>query len=211
MRIVVATRNPGKVREFVEILAAFPDLELVGLSETGLPESAEEDAVEAFETFEENALAKARYYAAQLGMSVLADDSGLCVDALGGAPGVRSRRFAPGVTERGYAQDLANNEYLLELLRGVSGGDRGAAYRCAVAYADPSGSAFVVTGDCRGRILEAPRGDGGFGYDPLFMPLGEECSFGELLPEQKHRISHRGRASRAAAERLSAPHDARLR
>jgi XTP/dITP diphosphohydrolase len=204
VKIVVATRNPGKVREFGEILAAFPDLELVGLSEAGLQESAEEDAVEAFETFEANALAKARYYVARLGMPVLADDSGLCVDALGGAPGVRSRRFSPGLTERGDAQDRANNDYLLELLRGVPGGDRGAAYRCAVAYADASGEAFVVMGECRGRILDAPRGGGGFGYDPLFMPEGEECSFGELSPEQKHRISHRGRALRAAAERISA-------
>jgi len=203
VKLVVATRNPGKVREIRQILAESPELELIGLLETALPESPDEDAVEAFETFEENALAKARYYAERLGLPVIADDSGICVDALDGAPGVHSRRFA-GHPERGQTQDEANNRRLLELLDSVPEDRRGASYRCAVAYADPEGQEFVVTGSCTGRILAEPRGEGGFGYDPLFYLEGEECTFGELPASRKHAVSHRGQAVRAAADRIRA-------
>jgi XTP/dITP diphosphohydrolase len=201
MKLVVATRNPGKVREIGEILAGYPELEVTGLAEMGLPESPEEDALEAYQTFEENALAKARYYAALLGLPVLADDSGICVDALGGAPGVHSRRFAAAHLDRGESQDQANNAHLLRLLEGLPAHQRGAEYRCAAAFAGP-GEEFVVTGACRGRILTEPRGQGGFGYDPLFFMDAEGCTFGELPAERKHRVSHRGIAVRAAAERL---------
>ena len=112
-RLVVATRNPGKVREIHEMLADLGGYEVVGLADLGIPESPDEDAVEAFETFEENALAKARYFAAKTGALALADDSGICVDALGGAPGVRSRRFAAADEARGERQDEANNRHLL--------------------------------------------------------------------------------------------------
>jgi XTP/dITP diphosphohydrolase len=201
VRLVVATRNPGKVRELGEILAAYPDLELIGLAETGLPESPAEDAVEAFDTFEANALAKARYYVERLRLPVIADDSGICVDALGGAPGVHSRRFA-GHPERGQSQDDANNRLILSRLEGLPAEQRGARYVCAVAYGAPGGAELVVTGSCAGRILEAPRGSGGFGYDPLFYMDEEGCTFGELPAGRKHQVSHRGKAVRAAIDRI---------
>ncbi|MBV9109754.1 MAG: non-canonical purine NTP pyrophosphatase, partial [Gemmatimonadetes bacterium] len=109
MRLLVATRNEGKVREIREILGDYPELEIVGLGDLGIEETPEEDDLEVFETFEENALAKARYFAAKAGERTLADDSGICVDALGGAPGVRSRRFAGEEEARGLRQDEANN------------------------------------------------------------------------------------------------------
>jgi XTP/dITP diphosphohydrolase len=135
MRLVVATRNAGKVRELHRLLASVPGLEVVGLAELGIPESADEDALEVFDTFEENALAKARYFALLTGAAALADDSGICVDALDGAPGVRSRRFAPVDDVRGERQDEANNRHLLERLADVDDPRRTARYVCAAAVA----------------------------------------------------------------------------
>lgn len=201
MRLLVATRNPGKVRELRDILAGYPQLELAGLEDLGLPESPEEDAVEAFETFEENALAKARYYAAITGTLTLADDSGICVDALGGAPGVRSRRFAGEVETRGTSQDEANNRHLLRLLADVPPEARTARYVCAAALAG-EGWDEVFVGTCDGVVLNGPRGTGGFGYDPLFWMPEEGMTFGELPAARKSEVSHRGRAVRAAAAAL---------
>jgi XTP/dITP diphosphohydrolase len=195
-RLVVATRNPGKVREIGEILGDAPGWEVVGLDDLGIPESPEEDDVEAFETFEENALAKAHYYAGRTGELCLADDSGLCVDALDGRPGVRSRRFAAVDVARGERQDQANNRHLLELLNEVPDERRGAHYVCAAAAAWPDGRQLVRRGTCDGVILREARGTGGFGYDPLFYVEGEGRTFGELPPERKHALSHRGRAVR---------------
>ena len=201
MRLLVATRNPGKVRELRVILAGFPQLVLVGLEDLDVPESPDEDAVEAFETFEENALAKARYYAAITGMLTLADDSGICVDALGGAPGVRSRRFAGEVEARGTSQDEANNRHLLRLLADVPREARTARYVCAAALAG-EGWDDVFVGTCDGVVLDGPRGTGGFGYDPLFWIPEEGMTFGELPAARKSEVSHRGRAVRAAAAAL---------
>ena len=201
-RLLVATRNPGKVREIREILADYPELDIVGLDTLAIPETAEEDALEVFDTFEENALAKARYFARLTGERTLADDSGICVDALGGAPGVRSRRFAPGPDLRGAAQDGANNTYLLQQLAGMPESGRGAQYVCAAALAGPGEAVFL--GTCEGVVLEEPRGAGGFGYDPLFYIPSERCTFGELDPARKNEISHRGRAVRQAAAALGA-------
>lgn len=201
MRLLVATRNPGKVRELRDILAGYPQLELAGLEDLGLPESPEEDAVEAFETFEENALAKARYYAAITGTLTLADDSGICVDALGGAPGVRSRRFAGEVETRGTSQDEANNRHLLRLLADVPPEARTARYVCAAALAG-EGWDEVFVGTCDGVVLNGPRGTGGFGYDPLFWMPEEGMTFGELPAARKSEVSHRGWAVRAAAAAL---------
>ncbi|HEY0015308.1 MAG TPA: RdgB/HAM1 family non-canonical purine NTP pyrophosphatase [Longimicrobium sp.] len=203
-RLVVATRNPGKVREIREILADAPNWEVVGLDDLGIPESPEEDDVEAYETFEENALAKARWFAAKTGALALADDSGLCVDALDGRPGVRSRRFAPVDEARGERQDEANNRHLLALLAGVPDERRTARYVCAAAAAWPDGRELVRTGTCEGVILPAPRGTGGFGYDPLFYIEDEGQTFGELPAERKNARSHRGRAVRALVQALSA-------
>lgn len=203
VRLVVATRNPGKVREIGRILAGRPSIEVVGLGELGIAESPEEDELEVFDTFAENALAKARHFASLTGELTLADDSGICVDALGGAPGVRSRRFAPVEDVRGEGQDTANNRHLLALLANHGEGERGAAYTCAVALAWPDGRDAVFHGRCDGVILHEPRGGGGFGYDPLFYLPGEGATFGELPPQRKDAISHRGRAVRLAAESLA--------
>ncbi|HLL83666.1 MAG TPA: non-canonical purine NTP pyrophosphatase, partial [Longimicrobium sp.] len=165
--LVVATRNPGKVREIQEILAAFPQLEIVSLDALGFEETPEEDALEVFDTFEENALAKARHFARLTGHLTLAEDSGICVDALGGAPGVRSRRFAPGAELRGAGQDEANNNHLLQQLAGMPESGRSARYVCAAALAGEDREEVFV-GECEGIVLQEPRGTGGFGYDPLF-------------------------------------------
>lgn len=201
-RVAVATRNAGKVREIAEILSAYPSLQFVGLDALGIGETPDEEAVEAFETFEENALAKARHFAARTGLPTLADDSGICIDALGGAPGVRSRRFAGADEARGVGQDRANNDRVLALLADVPDEARTARYVCAAAVAWPDGREAVFTGTCEGVLLRAPRGEGGFGYDPLFFLPGEGMTFGELPPARKNALSHRGKAVRAAAERL---------
>jgi XTP/dITP diphosphohydrolase len=202
-RLVVATRNPGKVREIHEMLAGLGGYEVVGLAELGIPQSPEEDAVEAFDTFEENALAKARYFARMTGALALADDSGICVDALGGAPGVRSRRFAAADEARGERQDEANNRHLLALLADVPDAARMARYVCAAALAWPDGRELVRTGTCEGQILHGPRGTGGFGYDPLFYLEGEGMTFGELPAARKNVLSHRGLAVRAVVAALA--------
>jgi XTP/dITP diphosphohydrolase len=202
--LVIATRNPGKVREIREILAGFPELEIVSLEALGIEETPEEDALEVFDTFQENALAKARHFARLTAHLTLAEDSGICVDALGGAPGVRSRRFAPGPDQRGAAQDQANNDHLLQQLAGMPESGRGARYVCAAALVGGEGEEAVFLGTCTGVVLEEPRGTGGFGYDPLFYIPSERCTFGELAPERKNEISHRGRAVRQAAEALRA-------
>jgi len=203
-RLLVATRNPGKVREIREILAGHPEFEVVGLAELGVEETAEEDALEVFETFEENALAKARYFAAKAGELTLADDSGLCVDALGGAPGVRSRRFAGEAEARGLRQDEANNALLLRRLEGVPPAERTARYVAAVALAHPSGREEVFIGGCGGVVADGPRGTGGFGYDPLIYIPGEGATMAELTRERKNEISHRGKGVRAAIAALLA-------
>ncbi len=202
-RLVVATRNAGKVREIHEMLAGLGGYEVVGPAELGIPESPEEDAVEAFDTFEENALAKARYFSRMTGALCLADDSGICVDALGGAPGVRSRRFAAPDAARGEGQDQANNRHLLALLADVPDERRTARYVCAAALAWPDGRELVRTGTCGGLLLRAPRGTGGFGYDPLFYLEEEGMTFGELPAARKNALSHRGRAVRAAVDALA--------
>lgn len=194
-RLLVATRNAGKVREIGALLEG-SGREAVGLAELGIPESPEEEAVEAFETFRENALAKARHFAALTGLPALADDSGLVVDALGGAPGVRSRRFAAPDAARGEGQDEANNRRLLELLAETPDVARTARFVCAAAYVDPADGETVRTGELEGRIARAPRGTGGFGYDPVFL-LADGRTLAELPPAEKNRQSHRGRAVRA--------------
>ncbi len=201
-RLVVATRSADKLREIRQVLAAWPSIDVLGLDEAGVGETAEEEGIEAFDTFEENALAKARWFAARAGGLVLADDSGLAVDALGGAPGVRSRRFAPGPPLRGRAQDDANNRHLLDRLSGVQEEERTARYVCVAALAGPGVGERTFRGECQGVILDTPRGEGGFGYDPLFFLPAEGRTFGELDPARKNALSHRGRAMRAAGARL---------
>ena len=188
MILVVATRNPGKLAELRALLAA-PGLEL--RSADAFPDIP--DVVEDGATFRENAAKKARAFARGTGHWALADDSGLEVDALGGAPGVWSARYAGEPSD-----PAANNRKLLAALAGRT--DRAARFRCVIALADPGGGVRTVEGCCEGRIAEAPAGRGGFGYDPLFIPAGHARTFAQMPPEQKHAISHRGRALVAARQ-----------
>lgn len=182
--ILVASGNKGKLREFAGILREVVEVVLSPADFPDLPE-IEEDG----ETFEANALKKARSAAVFTGRPVLADDSGLCVDFLQGRPGVRSARFAG--TE---ATDADNNALLLRELQGVPASGRGAAFHCVIALCHPDGSCQTFDGKLPGEILEAPRGEGGFGYDPLFLVPEYGQTLSELPLEVKNAISHRGRA-----------------
>lgn len=186
-RVVLATRNEGKVRELARILAPY-GLELEGASYDPGPETGR--------TFADNALAKAREGVAHTGLPSVADDSGLAVDALNGMPGILSARWAGR-----HGDDLANLELVLGQLADVE--DRAAAFVCAAAYALPDGRSEVVLGELRGTLLRAPRGTGGFGYDPIFVPDGLAVTSAELSPEDKDAISHRGQAFRALAPLLA--------
>ena len=189
-RLVVATRNAHKLHELEEILTG---MELVPLpDEVDLPP---EDA----ETFSGNALGKARAAHEATGLATIADDSGISAAALGGAPGVHSARFAgPGAT------DEENLELLLRSLDGEE--DRSVAYVCALAYVDERGGELVVEGRCEGELAREPRGSGGFGYDPAFVPAdtgpGDPRTMAELEPGEKNALSHRGRAARGLERRL---------
>ena len=205
MKLLVATRSTHKVEEIREILRDVPGLELLDPDEAGIAESADEEGLEPFETFEENALSKARWFHRRSGLATVADDSGLEVDALAGQPGVRSRRFAPlpeGAPR--IVQDHANNRHLLELLEGVDPAGRTARYVCVAAFVDGDGREHSFRGTAEGVILNHPRGTGGFGYDPLFLVPQLGSTFGEAPSETKHALSHRGKAFRALAARLRA-------
>jgi XTP/dITP diphosphohydrolase len=197
--LLLATRSAGKIRELRPLLAA-RGLEVLSLDDAGIPESEAEDALEAHATFEENALAKARYFARLSGRPALADDSGLAVDALGGRPGVLSKRWSGRVDLSGQALDDENNRLLLEALRGAS--DRRAHYVCAAAFVD-SARELVCRGAVQGRILDAPSGSGGFGYDPFFFADELGRTFGDATREEKATVSHRARAFAALLERLA--------
>lgn len=185
-RIVLATRNRHKLIELRRLLDAV-GVELVGLDEAA-PGSPE--LVEDAETFAGNARSKARQAAAVTGLTALADDSGLEVDALGGAPGVRSARFAGG-----HGDAKANTALLLERLRGVPDAARTARFRCVIALFDPAtGEERLFEGACEGRIAHAERGHGGFGYDPVFFLPDRGLTVAELEDREKDAISHRGRA-----------------
>lgn len=193
MKLLIATRNAHKLDEIRAILSR-PGLTLVGVAEHGRPLP---EVVEDADTFTGNALKKARTLCAASGLWTLADDSGLEVDAIDGAPGVYSARYAGEG-----AGDAANNARLLRELDDVE--DRRARFRCVLALAAPDGRDWTVEGCCEGRIARAPSGTGGFGYDPLFHPDGGTCSFAELTPAEKNRISHRARALAAAAREWQA-------
>lgn len=192
-RVVLATRNGGKVAELRRILAG--SVELLGLDE----EPAYEPGPETGATFEANALAKAREAVRHTGLPAVADDSGLEVDALRGMPGVLSARWAGR-----HGEDRANLELLLAQLVDVPDERRGGGFVCAAAYALPDGREHVVRGELRGRIARAPRGTGGFGYDPVLVPDGLDLTTAELAPWHKDEISHRGMAFRLLAPHLLA-------
>ena len=178
-------------------------LEVVFPDDVGLHQARAEDLLELGDSFEINARRKAEHFAGLSGLPTMADDSGLEVLSLGGAPGVRSRRWA-GATGTPAEVDAANNAELVRRLAGATGPRRGARYRCVLVYfAHPGGVPVTVEGSCGGRILEAPRGDGGFGYDPYFFSEELGKTFGEATPEEKDRVSHRGKALRALVEQLA--------
>jgi XTP/dITP diphosphohydrolase len=173
--------------------------DVIDATAAGIAESSEEDALEVADTFEENALAKARYFRRVSGRDAVADDSGIEVRALGGAPGVVSKRWSQRPDLSGQALDDANNALLLEKLAGAA--DRAARYVCAAAYCGVDGE-FVVRGEVEGAITERPRGAGGFGYDPYFESLELGRTFGEVSMDEKARVSHRARAFAKLLSRL---------
>jgi XTP/dITP diphosphohydrolase len=203
-QLLVATRARHKMRELQELLD-LPGVTLLTPDEVGIDGEPVEDG----DSFADNALIKARYYAERSGLPTLADDSGLEVDALGGRPGVYTRRYAgPDAT------DAQNNARLLEELDGVPAEQRGARYHCVLAFLDPAAPgapAVLRHGTLEGRIATHARGDGGFGYDPIFEPASEAAggrTVGQMSAAEKHALSHRGQAARAMAEYLRSSHRA---
>ena len=185
-KLVLATGNEGKVLEFQQTLAA-TSLTFLSASEAGVTAFPEETG----SSYEENALGKAGYVALKTRLPSLGDDSGLEVDALGGAPGLYSARFGGKVSS---GERIA---YLLARLRRVPPEERGARFVCVLVLATPNGGMWTFRGECRGRLLEGPRGESGFGYDPVFYSPDLSKTFAEATPEEKRRVSHRGRALEA--------------
>jgi XTP/dITP diphosphohydrolase len=192
-RLALATTNVHKLREIRTICADWP-VRWVTVEDHPGPWP---DIDEPHETYLENALAKARSVASALGLPAMADDSGLEVDALGGAPGVRSARYAGEE-----ATDASNLHKLLGRLEGAPDVGRAARFRCVAVVAWPDGRELWAEGVCEGTLAREPRGAGGFGYDPVFLPVGSTRTMAELDPDEKHRISHRGRAFRALGDLL---------
>ncbi len=197
MELLLATRSAHKVQEIRTILSGIPRLTVLDLDDIGLEWRDEEEALEPFDTFEENARSKAEYFHTRTGLPTVADDSGLEVDALGGAPGVRSKRFAPVEGLTGHKLDQANNNYLVERLGALELEKRTGQYVCVAALLGFASQMIVTRGEARGLILTEPRGDGGFGYDPYFFEPDLDMTFAELHPDQKNELSHRGKAFRA--------------
>lgn len=193
MRLLIATHNRGKLLEYRELLAGLP-LELVTLDDVGLRDDVEENGA----TFAENARLKAVTYAHKSNLLTLADDSGLEVDALGGEPGIRSKRYAG--ENKSDAERIA---FLLNKLREVPREKRSARFRCAIAVASPEGRVWESQGTCEGEIIFAPRGTHGFGYDPVFYFPERGVTMAELPTAAKNKISHRARAAQGAREILS--------
>ena len=190
-KLILATRNPGKLAELRRILAAAGvSAAVTDLDDApGMPEVAETGR-----SFTDNALLKARAVAAFTGLPAVADDSGLCVDALNGMPGVLSARWSGS-----HGDDEANLQLLLAQLADVPAGERGAQFVCVAALVLPSGVEHLTEGTVRGQLTRSPRGSNGFGYDPIFVPDGFELTTAQMSGEEKDKISHRGKALRALA------------
>ena len=184
-KVILASRNKGKIKEIGDILGRY-DMIVVSRDDAGLPI---DEVEETGETFEENSYIKAKAILDVAGVPTVADDSGLMVDALGGAPGVYSARYAG---ENCTYED--NNRKLLDALADVPDEKRSARFVSVITMLWPDGRKIVARGECEGRILTETRGEGGFGYDPLFVPEGYDISFGEMSPEEKNKISHRAKA-----------------
>jgi XTP/dITP diphosphohydrolase len=204
-RWIIATRSPGKLRELSPMLAS-RGIIAIGLDDAGVPHATDEEMLEAFDTFEANALAKARHFAAITGVPCLADDSGLCIDALDGRPGVRSRRFAADLGRaagRPDDEDAENNDALLDACWNSGWAPPWAAhYACAAAFVH-RGQEHVVLGRTDGSILPERDGTGGFGYDPFFLSADLGMTFARASRDAKATVSHRGRAFSALLEMLT--------
>lgn len=206
VKLLVATRSPGKQREARRLLGA-AGIEAIFPDEAGIVETPAESGLELGDTFAANARAKAEYFARRSGLPTVADDSGLEVFALGGAPGVRSKRFAAAAAEglTGVRLDEANNAELLRRLMGAPAAQRRARFRCVLAYySSPHAAPELIEGTCAGTVLEEPTGETGFGYDPLFLSDELGKTFAEATPDEKDAVSHRGRAFRALVELIGA-------
>lgn len=193
MQLLLASRNSKKLSELRRI-EAFSGVEILGLADVAQYDEVPEDGA----TFEDNALLKAREALRHTGIAAVADDSGICVDALNGCPGIFSARWSGT-----HGDDGANNALLLAQLADVPDERLGAQFVCAAAYVDGNGNEIVVRGEMPGRLVRDARGSGGFGYDPLFVPDGETVTAAELSPERKDAISHRGKALRALAAQIA--------
>ena len=193
MKLVLATRNLGKVRELGEMLSDQRKVEILSLRDFSDAPQIVEDG----ETYQENARKKATQIAEHTGYLTLGDDSGLEVDALNGAPGVHSARYAGE-----NASDAQRIEKLLDALKDVPDDQRTARFKCAIAIAEPEGQSKVVVGVCKGKIIRESRGVHGFGYDPVFVPVGYDQTFAELGDEVKNRISHRAKALKMVSKVL---------
>lgn len=208
MKLVVATRSAHKMVEIRRILGDVPDLEVLDLDAAGVVYDPAEEDLEPYDSFEENARSKAAYFFERTQLPTVADDSGLAVDALQGAPGVRSKRFAPDpdadTVLEGEARDQANNEHLLRKLKGVPVNERTGRYVCVAALASGQDDFEFFRGEAEGLILGRPQGWGGFGYDPLFFDPELGKTFAQIEQAQKNARSHRGKAFRALGEHLTA-------
>ena len=202
LTLVVATRNSNKLEEIRRILGKDPGLRVLSLDEAGIPPSPEEDKIEIFDTFEENAKAKAAYFNGLCGAATIADDSGLEVDVLDGAPGVRSKRFAPAPGLAGEERDRANNEHLVKLVGSHKPERRTGRYVCVAVLHFGIGEPMVFRGEAPGTIVLDPKGEGGFGYDPHFQDAETGKTFAQLDLEERDARSHRGNAFRALGARL---------
>jgi XTP/dITP diphosphohydrolase len=203
MKLLVATRSVHKMAEIRQILAVVPGLTVLDLDDAGIAPDPAEDDLEVYETFEENALAKAEYFFGSAGIPTVADDSGIAVDALGGAPGVHSKRFAPDRGLEGQARDDANNQHLVERLAAVPAAERTARYVCVAALVGVDGGPVYLRGEAPGIVLDEPGGTGGFGYDPYVFDLDFGGTFAEMSPEEKNARSHRGAAFGLLAQWLT--------
>ena len=206
MDLLVATRSAHKMAEIRQIVGGFGSLgalRLLSLTNLGLTPEPEEDDLEPYDTFEANARSKAAYFQKRSGIATVADDSGIVVDFLDGAPGVRSKRFAPAAQSLdGADQDETNNAYLLESLENSSQEARTAHYVCVAVLDTGEGEALAFEGQAHGVILTEPQGSGGFGYDPLFYEEELGKTFAEISQDAKNERSHRGKAFRALARHL---------
>ena len=195
-KIVIASHNQKKIEEMRRILEqAGLEIEILGTDQ--FPDLA--DVEETGSTFAANAMLKAHYVSGATGLPAVADDSGLCVDALNGMPGILSARWAGK-----HGEDRANLELLLRQVAHIPRKRRGASFVCAVAYCEPGGREFIVEGSMNGEIIDSPRGENGFGYDPIFVPMGHMVTSAELSSQEKDAISHRGHALKAFVKQLVA-------